>query len=407
MKLFSRRNLALLLALTAVVMGLYLWRRLGSSITSVKVAPARKGDLVQTFRTNGVVEPVDFREVRAEFTSRVMKVLVREGEDVQAGQPLAQLDDRDLRATVAQARAQLLEAEQALAKLRDAGPLSQLEAEIAQAKADRALAESNRRRNEILLQQKAISQLEFDESKALYEKATERLAALERQQKAQVGRLQSLAEDEAQARVAQARVLLANAESRLRAAAVPAPLAGIVLVRPPRPGTLVSVGDLLAKVGKTDHLQVRAFIDQPDFSSIHVGSAVRITSSGFPGEVWQGKVVSTAAELTTIGRRVVGEALCSVEEGLSHLPVNSNVDMTFTSREIRGVLLVPVDAVFQVEGRSYVYVVDGGRLHMREVHIGPSSTESIVIRSGLQENELVLNDLEVRPHEGMRVAVQP
>jgi len=406
MRLFNRRNLVLLLALTALVVGLYLWRRLGGSVVTVTVARARTGNLVQTFRTNGVVEPAEFREVRAEFPSRVIEVLAREGEDVRAGQSLAQLDDRDLRAALAQAHSQLLEADQALAKLRDAGPLNQLEAEIAQAKADLPLAESNLRRNETLLKQKAISQLEFEESQAAYQKAAERLAALEKQRKAQVDRLGPLAEDEAQARVEQARVLLANAESRLRTATVPAPLPGTVLVKPPRPGTIVNVGDLLAKVGKTDQLQVRAFIDQPDFSSIQAGSSVQITSNGFPGETWQGKVVSMSAELTTIGKRVVGEALCAVLEGRSRLPVNSNVDLTFTSREVHDVLLAPVDAVFQMDSRSYVYVVSGGRLHLREVQVGASSTESIVIKSGLQASEMVLNDLEVRPQEGMRVAVQ-
>jgi multidrug resistance efflux pump len=406
MRLFNRRNLALLLTLTAVVVGLYLWRRLGSSVITVKVTRARTGNLVQTFRTNGVVEPAEFREVRAEFPSRVIEVLVREGEDVRAGQSLAQLDDRDLRAALAQAHSQLLEAEQALARLRDAGPRSQLEAEIAQAKADLALAESNLRRNERLLKQKAISQLEFDQSQAAHQKAAEHVAALEKQRSVQVDRLGPLAEEEAKARVEQARVMLANAESRLRAATVPAPIPGTVLIKPPRPGTIVNVGDLLSKVGTTDQLQVRAFIDQPDFSSIHVGSPVQITSNGFPGETWQGEVVSMAAELTTIGKRVVGEALCAVGQGRSLLPVNSNVDLTFTSREVRSVLLVPVDSVFQMDSRSYVYIVSGGRLHLREVQVGPSSTDSIVIKSGLQENELILNDLGVRPHEGMRVAVQ-
>ncbi len=66
--------------------------------------------------------------------------------------------------------------------------------------------------------------------------------------------------------VKQARVVVANAESWLRAANVPSPMAGTALVTPPRPRTTVNVGDLLAKVGDLELPQVRAFIDQPDFS---------------------------------------------------------------------------------------------------------------------------------------------
>ena len=403
MKLFGRRNLILFLVLLAVAIGLYVRRRIESSVISVKVARATGGDFVQTFRTNGVVEPVEFREVRAQFSGRVIAVLVREGDRVRAGQSLARLDSGDVRAEFAQARAQLLEAEQALAKIQNGSARNQLEAQIAQAKADLALAESNRRRDETLLKQRAISQLEFDESSAAYEKASQRLAALEKERATQLQHLDPLSEEEAKARVQQARVLSESARERLKATEAPAPLAGTVLVAPPRAGTLVSVGDLLAKVGDLDRLQVRAFIDQPDFSSIQPGSHVQITSNGFPGDIWQGTVTLLSAQLTALGKRVVGEALCSIKAGRDRLPVNSNVDLTFTSRELHGVLLVPVDAVLQRENRNYVYVVEGGTLHLREVQIGSSNADVVVVKSGLEANQMVLNDLEVQPREGMRV----
>ncbi len=98
-----------------------------------------------------------------------------------------------------------------------------------------------------------------------------------------------------------------------------------------------------------------------------------ISSTGFPGESWGGQVKSLSAELSTIGRRAVGEAICAITLGEQRLPVNSNVDLTFTSRELSRVLLVPMDAVFQVEGRNYVYVVNNGRLQLREVQVGPAT----------------------------------
>jgi RND family efflux transporter MFP subunit len=403
MRLFNRRNLILFLVLAGLVAALYLWRHLGSSVLTVRVTRIQTGNLVQTFRTNGVVEPVEFQEVRAESPGRVVQARVRAGERVRAGQSLAQLDDHDFRVAVAQARSQVYEAEQSLAKLRSAGTLEQLDAQIAQARADADLAALNLRRDELLVKQKAISQMEYEETATANQKAVERLAALKKERQAQADRLQPLAEDEAKARRDQARAALRSAEVRLRAAQVPAPIAGTVLAKPPRAGTLLNPGDLLAKVGDAERLQVRAFIDQPDYSSVRIGSPVRITSNGFPGESWQGQVVSLSAELTSIGKRVVGEAVCSIDEGPSRLPVNSNVDLTFTSREVRDAQLAPIDAVFQTDGRSYVYVVSGGRLRRREVQVGPSNTQFIVIKAGLEASDMILNDLEVRPQEGMSV----
>lgn len=403
MKVFSRRNLVILAVLAVTVAGLYLWQRAVEPATPVRIARAQLGNLVQTFRTNGVVEPVDFREIRALEAGHVAAVLVKEGARVKAGQSLARLDDSEAHAGVAEANAQVLEAQQAVAKARSGTALNQLEADIAAAKADLALATSNQQRNQILLKQRAISQLEFDESAAVCQKASEHLTALEKERDAEARDLHPLEEEQARARLEQAQAVLKNAQNRLRATQVPSPLDGTVLAEPPRPGTLVSIGDLLAKVGNTDQLQVRAFIDQPDFSSIQTGTPVQITSNGFPGEVWQGEVLSLSAELTTIGKRVVGEAICSVRQGDSRLPVSSSVDLTFTSREIPNVLLVPIDAVLQKNNRSYIYLIKRGVLTLQEVQVGASNTDSVIVKSGLNPGDSVFNDLEVQPIEGLRV----
>ena len=82
---------------------------------------------------------------------------------------------------------------------------------------------------------------------------------------------------------------------------------------------------------------------------------------------------------------------------------SSNVDLTFTSREIPGVLLVPIDAVVQKNNRNYVYLLKHGVLALQEVQVGASNTDSVIVRSGLNPGDGVFNDLEVQPREGLRV----
>lgn len=406
MRIFNRRNLILLLLLTAVVIGLFLWRELGESPPVARVARAAAGNLVQTFRTNGVVEPKRFREIRSQFAGRVVTVRVREGDRVRAGESLAQLDDRQARAAVASAQSDLSSALQALAKIRARTPLHQLDGKINAAKVDLSVARTNLSRDRKLVAQRAITRVEFEQTHAAYEKANEQLKSLEAERKAQAGSVQPLEEQAAKAGVTQAREALDNAEAQLRETTVPAPISGTVLVKPPDPGSLVNVGDLLAKIGDLSELQVRAYIDQPDFSEIHLGSIVHITSTGFPGQAWQGKISWISAELSTMGKRIVGQALCSVEGSRDPLPVNSNVDLTFTSREMKGVLLVPVDAVYQTDNHNSVYLVKSGRLHQQPVQVGASNADSIVIRNGLKSGDEVLDDLEVQPKNGLRISPQ-
>jgi HlyD family secretion protein len=404
MRIFNRRNLIVLLLLTGVVIGLVLWRELGESPPSARVARAEVGNLVQTFRTNGVVEPVRFREVRAQYPDRVVNVRVREGDRVRAGESLGSLDGREARAAVAQAKSDLYEARQALAKVQGRSSLRGLDAQISEAKVDLSLAQTNLKRDRRLLSEKAISMLDFEETQAAYQKTRSHLNALKSERRETADHLQPLEEQGAEARVSQAQAALQAAESRLRETRVPAPMSGTVLVKPPDPGTLVSVGDLLAKIGDLSQLRVRAYIDQPDFSEIHLGSIVQIASTGFPGETWQGRVKWISAELSTVGKRIVGQALCSVEDGRDPLPINSNVDLTFTSREMKGVLLIPVDAVYQTDSHNSVYLVKSDRLYQQTVEVGASNADSIVILKGLAKGEIVLDDLEVQPKEGMHVS---
>jgi HlyD family secretion protein len=403
MQLFNRRNLILLLLLVGTVLGLVLWKEFGAAPPSVMVARAVRGDLAQHFRTNGIVEPAKWREVRASYPGRVMAVYVHEGDVVHAGQSLARLDDRAARAALIRGRAELLDAEQSEASASSGAVLGPIEAQVEAAQADLKVAASARQRNQYLLRQKAIGRPEFDRAEANYEKALSKLRALKAEEQRLRTRTLPLRQQAAQIRIEQARGALAEAKNQLEETRVPAPMTGTVLVRPPDPGTLVNPGSLLAKVGEISHLRVRAFIDQPDFSFIRVGSPVRITSIGFPGVVWKGRVERLSAQLTTLGKRIVGEALCSIDTGDDPLPVNSNVDLTFTGREMKGVLLVPVDAVYQTDNHNVVYLLRGGKLTEQRIRVGASNADSIVVLNGLRPGELVLDDLSVQPKPGMRI----
>jgi multidrug efflux pump subunit AcrA (membrane-fusion protein) len=52
-------------------------------------------------------------------------------------------------------------------------------------------------------------------------------------------------------------------------------------------------------------------------------------------------------------------------------------------------LFVPLEAVFEREGRSVVYIA-GRRPRPREVVLGPSSADFVVIEKGLSRGERVL-----------------
>jgi multidrug efflux pump subunit AcrA (membrane-fusion protein) len=101
----------------------------------------------------GTVQAVSQAMVRAKVAAEVKRVLVREGDRVNAGQTLAEFDTAQLRAQLAERNAA-----------------------IASAQAELSTAERNRKANEQLLKQAFISQNAYDTADGVYQT---RLAALE------------------------------------------------------------------------------------------------------------------------------------------------------------------------------------------------------------------------------------
>ena len=75
---------------------------------SVTVLPVQRRDVPVIVEAPGTVVPLQTVELRAQVSGVVREVLVREGQAVRRGEPLFQLDDRNERANLDKARAQLL-----------------------------------------------------------------------------------------------------------------------------------------------------------------------------------------------------------------------------------------------------------------------------------------------------------
>ncbi len=100
------------LALTALLV--YLGSR--GSTARVAVADVARENLSSMVSTNGKVEPVTPHSFRARYPTFVTRVYAVEGQQVKRGQALFALDDTQVQADLAQARADLAVQEEALAR---------------------------------------------------------------------------------------------------------------------------------------------------------------------------------------------------------------------------------------------------------------------------------------------------
>jgi HlyD family secretion protein len=375
------------------------------STARVAVADVARENLSSVVSTNGKVEPMQPRSFRAGYPTFVERVSAVEGQQVKRGQMLFVLDDTEVQADLAQARADLATQEEALNVAKAGGHASQ----VATAAADLHKAQASRdqlhRDNETLtklvaekaatpeeLQQNRLQLTQVEADVQSFEKVKQ---TLDQQAQLDQGRVALLVEH--------ARATVRDLEERLESAHGTAPFDGTLYSLPIRQGDFVKVGDLLAELADLHQVRIRAFIDEPELGQIDVNQSVEILWDAHPDRVWNGRTEVLPKQVVTRGTRSVGELICSVTNDRLDLLPNTTVDVHIHITERPAALVVPRGAV-SIEGdKRFVFRVEDNRLHRRFIKVGVANPTKIEVLSGLSEGDVVALPGEVSLKENLRI----
>jgi RND family efflux transporter MFP subunit len=269
---------------------------------------------------------------------RVIRVLVDAGSWVRAGQVLAVID-------------RSVQAEQA----------AQQAAQIAAAKANAELAQSDYDRAIALQGRGFISKAEIDAKKAARDAAF------------------------AQVRVTQAQ--LAGTRAQIGQLNVVAPTAGLVLARNVELGQIVSPGSgALFRLAEGGEMEMKAQLAQQDLAFVHVGMPATVTPVGSEtssaGNVWQvAPVIDPQSRL--------GEVRISIPYSSAIKP-GGFAEAKITAGSTTAPLL-PQSAVLSDDKGNYVYIINGkNEVERRNIQIGTVNDQGVTIASGLSGNEAVV-----------------
>ncbi|WP_263141598.1 HlyD family secretion protein [Pseudomonas sp. RIT-PI-AD] len=252
-------------------------------------------------RTDDAYVAADYTLIAPKVAGFISEVRVEDDQHVEAGQLLAQIDDRDYRAAlqaaqaeVASARAQQAHAQASLE--RQGSLIEQAEARVAADRAELAFAEFEVQRYRHLagqgagtLQNSQQAQSRFDSARAGQARDRAALDAARKQTEVLAAQ-----RDAAEAGVQRALAAEARAELDLSHTRVVAPLAGTVGRRAVRIGAFVSPGSELMALVPLEHAYVRAHFQETQLTAVRPGQAVEIEVDGYPGEVLRGHVQSIA-----------------------------------------------------------------------------------------------------------------
>lgn len=270
--------------------------------SSASAAPPNSGPI--GVACLGHIEPKDgvLRVAAPYFESRpalIRKLLVKQGDRVQAGQLLAVLDGRPkLEAAALQADAEVLVARRRLDQVKAGAKPDDRTAQQAEVTRWEAAAENARRENQRyqkLYETHDVPAADLDDKRTAME-TTERTLEAARAKLRSLSTVRpqdvAMAESELQAAVATAKEARANLDSTQ----VHAPVAGQILEIHAHEGEQVPPQGIL-DLARTDEMYVVADVYETDIGRVHAGGLASITSDLFPGTL-EGKVELVGQQVT-------------------------------------------------------------------------------------------------------------
>ena len=241
-------RLGLAAAAVAVALLTALWCSGREPAVEVRTGRVTRGALDVWVQSNGKVHPIEPHVLRARLATFVRSVDVTEGKTVKKGQLLLSLDDTAARASLAQAREDLLKAQDQLRIARAGGPanqVAQVEGDLQKNQAELEKLKRDRTQLQTLLSEQAATREEVDQNALALSRAEASARVLEAR-RAQLKRAAGVDLQTAQFRVSQARETVGMLQAQVDGAEVRAPVDGTVYLLPVRTGDYVQVGAELA-----------------------------------------------------------------------------------------------------------------------------------------------------------------
>jgi HlyD family secretion protein len=255
---------------------------------------------------NGRIEATEV-DVAAKLGGRIASIAVDEGDFVQAQQIVARMDTQVLEAQLAQAQAQMRQAENsqltanAQVSLRQSEKVT-AEAVVRQRQAELSAAQKRHARTAVLVKRDAMAQQQLDDDLARLQSAEAALAAARSQVNSAAAGIVAAQSQviEAQSAVEAARFSVARLQVDIDDSLLKAPRAGRVQYRVSQPGEVIGAGGKLLNLVDLSDVYMTFFLPERQAGLVALGSEVRLVIDAAPQYVIPAKVsyVASVAQFT-------------------------------------------------------------------------------------------------------------
>jgi HlyD family secretion protein len=367
----------------------------------VTLGKAEYRNLSEVVAASGKVQPSVEVKIQSEVSGQIVELPVKEGDFVQKGQLLVRINPDLYVSALSRAEAALNTAK---------SNLSSAKARLTQAKAQKRLQETTLARLSKLIDQKAISQAEYDNASSALETAVAEVEAAEE------------SVHSANFSIASADAGKSEAMENLRRTTIVAPISGTVTALAKELGETVlgnnmMSGDVIMKVSVLNEMEIDLEVNETDIVHVQVGDTADVEIDAFSDQIFKGVVTEVGYSALNAGQglaasteqvtnfsvkvKIVKESYASVNgnsENNSPFKPGMSATVKIHTDEASHALAVPTasvttraDSLQNNISLTVVFVKKADNtVEMKQVQTGIQDGTFIQITNGLNEGEEIV-----------------
>ncbi|MED1949391.1 efflux RND transporter periplasmic adaptor subunit [Brevibacillus centrosporus] len=373
------------------------------SVTPVQVEQVTTGTVSSEAGLTAKLAPSEEVQVTPKVSGKISSLPVKLGQYVTKGQVLFKIDEQDLNNAVQQAEAAYRVAQANLRQTNSSSDQGLVQAKNGLKQAEQALADAklNQQRMQELFTQGAISSQQLEQAntqltnaQTSYANAQQSLQAAQQKTGTQVS----------EASVNQSSVSLQNARNQLANATVVAPINGFISSVNGAVGQMAGQQPVVVIVN-TNPLLVKANLSETDITKVKVGTAVKVNVQS-TGKTIDAKVSAVSPVMDAALKAYPVEVTIPNADNALKSDMVVNITFPNASGEQKSSLIVSRKAVFEREGKQYVFKLEGDVAKQVEVTTGASTSDTIEIVSGVSAGDQVVVKGQTLLTDGSKVSIQ-
>lgn len=344
----------------------------GPTITAVRVLQVREEPLVESINVVGEITTDYEINIQPQVSGRLLQLPVKKGDEVQAGQVLAVLDNETISLQIQQAE----------------NNIAIIKANMKEAELRLARAEAEKERYKELFEHRYISQSEYENKENAYLTALTALEILTQQLASAENNLELL-------------------KTQLEQTKIHSPINGFILETKVTPGMNLTTGTVILSMAPLSPVQLVFNVDQRDAARIRKGSPVEFQTDALPGQVFTSQTNQSSPVYDPQTRSLTFSAT------FPNQPVRLEPGMFGTVKVIAGqkdaALTVPQEALVTLERQNGVFVVaeeNGENIaRFQPVVTGGIVGNLIEVTSGLNPGDqvIIIGQERLRPGEKVEI----